>query len=100
MYMSGKNLLDTRNYKYDIYPDDALCAQLVNPDQATYEFFPERNGAYGQESNTATGFAKKVCSLCQVQGDCLKESEGEKGMWAGLGDRARRNLNNRKPQDP
>ena len=60
----------------------ALCSQ-TDPEA----FFPEKGGS--------TREAKRVCSRCDVRGDCLTFalSHDERfGIWGGLSERERRRL--------
>lgn len=61
---------------------DALCGQ-VDPDL----WFPEKGGS--------TREAKRVCTGCPVQPDCLAyalENAERFGIWGGLSERERRRL--------
>lgn len=101
--MPKKEPLIHDNTRYGPFPDGALCPEVVHPNIAGKIFFPDKNddnAKDGGNPNADKKFAKQICALCGVRDDCLGASFGEKGIWAGLGDRARRNLNNRKPQDP
>jgi WhiB family redox-sensing transcriptional regulator len=64
------------------WQEQALCAQ-TDPEA----FFPEKGGS--------TREAKRVCSRCDVRGDCLTFalSHDERfGIWGGLSERERRRL--------
>lgn len=64
------------------WQDRALCAQ-TDPEA----FFPEKGGS--------TREAKRVCSRCDVRGDCLTFALGHDerfGIWGGLSERERRRL--------
>ena len=61
---------------------DALCAQ-TNPEA----FFPEKG--------SSTKNAKKICNTCDVKEKCLDyalENDERFGIWGGLSERERRNL--------
>ncbi|GAA1467525.1 WhiB family transcriptional regulator [Microbacterium thalassium] len=61
---------------------DALCAQ-TDPEA----FFPEKGGS--------TRDAKRICSSCDVRGECLDyalENDERFGIWGGLSERERRKL--------
>jgi WhiB family redox-sensing transcriptional regulator len=67
------------------WQDLALCAE-TDPEA----FFPEKGGS--------TREAKKVCSGCEVRGDCLEyalASDQRFGIWGGLSERERRKLKRR-----
>ncbi|MEN9750965.1 MAG: hypothetical protein RLZZ600_12 [Actinomycetota bacterium] len=64
---------------------DALCAQ-TDPES----FFPEKGGS--------TREAKKICSSCEVRGECLEyalANDERFGIWGGLSERERRKLRRR-----
>ncbi|MFE6734177.1 WhiB family transcriptional regulator [Microbacterium sp. NPDC057650] len=64
---------------------DALCAQ-VDPEA----FFPEKGGS--------TRDAKRICSSCNVRGECLEyalNNDERFGIWGGLSERERRKLKRR-----
>jgi len=64
---------------------DALCAQ-TDPES----FFPEKGGS--------TREAKKICSSCDVRGECLEyalSNDERFGIWGGLSERERRKLRRR-----
>ncbi len=64
---------------------DALCAQ-TDPEA----FFPEKGGS--------TRDAKRVCSSCEVRGECLEyalQNDERFGIWGGLSERERRRLRRR-----
>jgi WhiB family redox-sensing transcriptional regulator len=64
---------------------DALCAQ-TDPES----FFPEKGGS--------TREAKKICSSCEVRGECLEyalSNDERFGIWGGLSERERRKLRRR-----
>jgi WhiB family redox-sensing transcriptional regulator len=61
---------------------DALCAQ-TDPEA----FFPEKGGS--------TRDAKKICTTCEVKGQCLDyalANDERFGIWGGLSERERRRL--------
>jgi WhiB family transcriptional regulator, redox-sensing transcriptional regulator len=64
------------------WQERALCAQ-TDPES----FFPEKGGS--------TREAKKVCTGCDVKGDCLEYAlahDERFGIWGGLSERERRRL--------
>jgi WhiB family redox-sensing transcriptional regulator len=64
---------------------DALCAQ-TDPES----FFPEKGGS--------TRDAKKICTSCEVRGECLEyalANDERFGIWGGLSERERRKLRRR-----
>ncbi|GAA1692477.1 hypothetical protein GCM10009792_10480 [Microcella alkalica] len=64
---------------------DALCAQ-TDPEA----FFPEKGGS--------TRDAKKICTTCEVRGECLDyalQNDERFGIWGGLSERERRKLRRR-----
>lgn len=64
------------------WQEQALCAQ-TDPEA----FFPEKGGS--------TREAKRVCSRCDVRGDCLTYAlahDERFGIWGGLSERERRRL--------
>mgnify|MGYP000911190571 FL=1 len=64
---------------------DALCAQ-TDPEA----FFPEKGGS--------TRDAKRICTLCDVRGECLEyalQNDERFGIWGGLSERERRKLKRR-----
>ena len=64
---------------------DALCAQ-TDPEA----FFPEKGGS--------TRDAKRVCTTCDVRGECLEyalQNDERFGIWGGLSERERRKLKRR-----
>ena len=64
---------------------DALCAQ-TDPES----FFPEKGGS--------TRDAKRICSSCDVRGECLEyalQNDERFGIWGGLSERERRKLKRR-----
>jgi WhiB family redox-sensing transcriptional regulator len=64
---------------------DALCAQ-TDPES----FFPEKGGS--------TRDAKKICTSCEVRGECLEyalSNDERFGIWGGLSERERRKLRRR-----
>ncbi len=64
---------------------DALCAQ-TDPEA----FFPEKGGS--------TRDAKRVCTSCDVPGECLEyalQNDERFGIWGGLSERERRKLKRR-----
>ena len=64
------------------WQDRALCAQ-TDPES----FFPEKGGS--------TREAKRVCSGCEVQAECLEyalANDERFGIWGGLSERERRRL--------
>lgn len=61
---------------------DALCAQ-TDPEA----FFPEKGGS--------TRDAKRICTSCDVRGECLEyalNNDERFGIWGGLSERERRKL--------
>ena len=67
------------------WQERALCAQ-TDPEA----FFPEKGGS--------TREAKKVCTGCDVRGECLEyalEHDERFGIWGGLSERERRKLKRR-----
>ncbi|WP_413354143.1 WhiB family transcriptional regulator [Microbacterium sp. 1P06AB] len=61
---------------------DALCAQ-TDPEA----FFPEKGGS--------TRDAKRICTSCDVRGECLEyalQNDERFGIWGGLSERERRKL--------
>jgi WhiB family redox-sensing transcriptional regulator len=61
---------------------DALCSQ-TDPEA----FFPEKGGS--------TRDAKRICSSCDVRGECLEyalANDERFGIWGGLSERERRKL--------
>ncbi len=61
---------------------DALCSQ-TDPEA----FFPEKGGS--------TRDAKRICSSCDVRGECLEyalNNDERFGIWGGLSERERRKL--------
>ncbi len=64
---------------------DALCSQ-TDPEA----FFPEKGGS--------TRDAKRICTSCDVRGECLEYALGNDerfGIWGGLSERERRKLKRR-----
>ncbi|HWI30322.1 MAG TPA: WhiB family transcriptional regulator [Microbacterium sp.] len=64
---------------------DALCAQ-TDPEA----FFPEKGGS--------TRDAKRICTTCEVRGECLEyalQNDERFGIWGGLSERERRKLKRR-----
>lgn len=64
---------------------DALCAQ-TDPEA----FFPEKGGS--------TRDAKRICTTCDVRGECLEyalQNDERFGIWGGLSERERRKLKRR-----
>ncbi|GAA2984371.1 WhiB family redox-sensing transcriptional regulator [Microbacterium terrae] len=64
---------------------DALCAQ-TDPEA----FFPEKGGS--------TRDAKRICTSCDVRGECLEyalQNDERFGIWGGLSERERRKLKRR-----
>src|ERR1051326_7012049 len=67
------------------WQERALCSQ-TDPEA----FFPEKGGS--------TREAKRICSRCEVRGDCLEYALGHDerfGIWGGLSERERRKLKRR-----
>ena len=67
------------------WQERALCAQ-TDPEA----FFPEKGGS--------TREAKKVCTGCEVRGECLEYAlahDERFGIWGGLSERERRKLKRR-----
>ena len=64
------------------WQDRALCAQ-TDPEA----FFPEKGGS--------TREAKRVCTGCEVRGECLEYAlarDERFGIWGGMSERERRRL--------
>ncbi|MEV4774324.1 WhiB family transcriptional regulator [Microbacterium sp. LTA6] len=64
---------------------DALCSQ-TDPEA----FFPEKGGS--------TRDAKRICTTCDVRGECLEyalNNDERFGIWGGLSERERRKLKRR-----
>ncbi|MCP1429514.1 WhiB family redox-sensing transcriptional regulator [Microbacterium foliorum] len=64
---------------------DALCSQ-TDPEA----FFPEKGGS--------TRDAKRICTSCDVRGECLEyalNNDERFGIWGGLSERERRKLKRR-----
>jgi WhiB family transcriptional regulator, redox-sensing transcriptional regulator len=64
------------------WQERALCAQ-TDPES----FFPEKGGS--------TREAKRVCTGCEVRGECLEYAlahDERFGIWGGLSERERRRL--------
>jgi WhiB family transcriptional regulator, redox-sensing transcriptional regulator len=64
------------------WQERALCAQ-TDPEA----FFPEKGGS--------TREAKKICTGCEVRGECLEyalQHDERFGIWGGLSERERRRL--------
>ncbi len=64
------------------WQERALCAQ-TDPEA----FFPEKGGS--------TREAKKICTGCEVKGECLEyalQHDERFGIWGGLSERERRRL--------
>ncbi|MFK4762938.1 WhiB family transcriptional regulator [Microbacterium sp. ZW T5_45] len=64
------------------WQSDALCAQ-TDPEA----FFPEKGGS--------TRDAKRICTSCEVRGECLEyalNNDERFGIWGGLSERERRKL--------
>src|SRR6476619_4968695 len=67
------------------WQERALCSQ-TDPEA----FFPEKGGS--------TREAKRICSRCDVKGECLEYALGHDerfGIWGGLSERERRRLKRR-----
>ncbi len=67
------------------WQSDALCAQ-TDPEA----FFPEKGGS--------TRDAKRICTTCDVRGECLEyalNNDERFGIWGGLSERERRKLKRR-----
>ena len=67
------------------WQERALCSQ-TDPEA----FFPEKGGS--------TREAKRICSRCEVKGECLEFALGHDerfGIWGGLSERERRKLKRR-----
>lgn len=72
-----------RLFHFPVWFADALCAQ-TDPDG----FFPEKGGS--------TREAKSVCARCTVAAECLDYALANNerfGIWGGLSERERRQLN-------
>ncbi len=64
------------------WQERALCAQ-TDPES----FFPEKGGS--------TREAKRVCTSCEVRGECLEyalANDERFGIWGGLSERERRRV--------
>ena len=67
------------------WQSEALCAQ-TDPEA----FFPEKGGS--------TRDAKRICTTCDVRGECLEyalNNDERFGIWGGLSERERRKLKRR-----
>ena len=67
------------------WQSEALCAQ-TDPEA----FFPEKGGS--------TRDAKRICSTCDVRGECLQyalQNDERFGIWGGMSERERRKLKRR-----
>ncbi|GAA4485256.1 WhiB family transcriptional regulator [Microbacterium panaciterrae] len=67
------------------WQSQALCAQ-TDPEA----FFPEKGGS--------TRDAKRICTTCDVRGECLEyalNNDERFGIWGGLSERERRKLKRR-----
>ena len=67
------------------WQERSLCAQ-TDPEA----FFPEKGGS--------TRDAKKICTGCEVRGECLEyalANDERFGIWGGLSERERRKLRKR-----
>jgi len=67
------------------WQERALCAQ-TDPEA----FFPEKGGS--------TREAKRICTGCEVRGECLEyalQKDERFGIWGGLSERERRRLKRR-----
>ncbi len=67
------------------WQSDALCAQ-TDPEA----FFPEKGGS--------TRDAKRICTSCDVRGECLEyalQNDERFGIWGGLSERERRKIKRR-----
>jgi WhiB family redox-sensing transcriptional regulator len=67
------------------WQERALCSQ-TDPEA----FFPEKGGS--------TREAKRICSRCEVKGECLEYAlnhDERFGIWGGLSERERRRLKRR-----
>ena len=67
------------------WQSEALCSQ-TDPEA----FFPEKGGS--------TRDAKRICSTCDVRGECLEyalQNDERFGIWGGLSERERRKLKRR-----
>ena len=67
------------------WQERALCAQ-TDPES----FFPEKGGS--------TRDAKRVCTTCDVQLECLEyalQNDERFGIWGGMSERERRKLKRR-----
>ncbi len=64
------------------WQERALCSQ-TDPEA----FFPEKGGS--------TREAKRICTGCEVRGECLEyalENDERFGIWGGMSERERRRL--------
>ncbi len=81
--LRGANSADSENLDDALaWQSDALCAQ-TDPEA----FFPEKGGS--------TRDAKKICTTCEVKGQCLEyalQNDERFGIWGGLSERERRRL--------
>lgn len=67
------------------WQSEALCAQ-TDPEA----FFPEKGGS--------TRDAKRICTTCDVRGECLDyalSNDERFGIWGGLSERERRKIKRR-----
>lgn len=81
--------LTTRPAAGTTWRERALCAE-TDPEI----FFPERG--YSQKDALA------VCGRCPVRAECLQWAlaHGERGIWGGTTERARRRMGGASPHDP
>lgn len=81
----GVRRVDTEDDGALAWQVDALCAQ-TDPEA----FFPEKGGS--------TRDAKRICTSCDVRGECLEyalSNDERFGIWGGLSERERRKLKRR-----
>jgi hypothetical protein len=84
---AGLRLADIFHVDVPAWMDRALCAQ-TDPQL----FFPE--------SSANPNEAKRICSSCPVQTECLTyaiEQNDPNGVWGGLGPRERKRLRKTRP---
>jgi WhiB family transcriptional regulator, redox-sensing transcriptional regulator len=90
---------DTAEPTIGTQTDDELADIFGLPDEASWQeralcsqtdpeaFFPEKGGS--------TREAKRICTGCEVRGECLEyalEHDERFGIWGGLSERERRRL--------
>jgi WhiB family transcriptional regulator, redox-sensing transcriptional regulator len=85
MLMDGRPVVADLLGNAPEWQERALCSQ-TDPEA----FFPEKGGS--------TREAKRICSRCEVKGECLEYALGHDerfGIWGGLSERERRKLKRR-----